>query len=152
MRVNRALDKLQELLRSRGLTNSAASLSILLSANAVQVAPVGLALTISTAAALAETTLATTSTITAAKTIAMTAVQKTAVAATSAVLAGVRIYEIHQASELRSAVQSLQQQQQATPDPRVRSRRLSLGSEEVAGQSVRDLGLRGCIPGTRRDR
>jgi RNA polymerase sigma factor (sigma-70 family) len=53
-RVSRALDKLRELLSRRGITTSAAALSIVLSANAVQAAPVGLAVTISTAAALGE--------------------------------------------------------------------------------------------------
>jgi len=77
----------------------------------VQAAPVGLALTISTAAVLTGTTLATTATITAAKAISMTALQKTIVTATIAVLAGVGIYKARQASQLRTQVQTLQRQQ-----------------------------------------
>ncbi len=111
MRVNRALEKLEEFLKRRGITTTAASLGVVLTANAVQAAPVGLALTISTAAALTGTTLATTATITTTKAIAMTALQKTIVTATLAVLAGVGIYEVRQASQLREQVQTLQQQQ-----------------------------------------
>ncbi len=54
-RVARALDKLRELISRRGLSTTAAALSLVISANAVQTAPVGLAVTISTAAALAGT-------------------------------------------------------------------------------------------------
>ena len=56
MRVTRALEKLEEFLKRRGVTTSAASLGVVLTTNAVQAAPVGLAVTISTAAALAGTT------------------------------------------------------------------------------------------------
>jgi RNA polymerase sigma factor (sigma-70 family) len=59
MRVTRALEKLEEFLKRRGVTTSAASLGVVLTANAVQAAPVGLVVTISTAAALAGTTIAT---------------------------------------------------------------------------------------------
>ena len=82
MRVNRALDKLQNLIKRRGVTTSATALSVVLSANAVQAAPVGLAVTISTAAALAGTTIATTATATVTKAIAMTTLQKTLITAT----------------------------------------------------------------------
>src|SRR5438445_2213921 len=71
-RVSRALDKLRDLLSQRGIATPAVALSTVLSANTVQVAPAGLAITISTAAALAGTTLATTATATATKAIAMT--------------------------------------------------------------------------------
>ena len=76
-----------------------AASAVVLSANAVQAAPVGLALTISTAAALTGTTLATTATATATKAIAMTALQKTIVTATIAVLAGAGIYQARQPSQ-----------------------------------------------------
>src|SRR5262245_31897410 len=48
-RVSRALDKLRERLSRRGITTSAAALSLVLSAHAVEAAPLGLAATISTA-------------------------------------------------------------------------------------------------------
>ena len=58
MRVTRALDKLQGLLERRGVTAGAATLSVLLAANAVQAAPIGLAITISTAATVGNLGLA----------------------------------------------------------------------------------------------
>lgn len=112
-RVSRAVEKLRAYFSKRGIVFPAAALSAAISANAVQAAPMGLGLTISTAAALAGTTLATTATVTvtATKAIAMTALQKTIVTATIAVLAGVGIYEARQASQLRGQVQLFQQQQ-----------------------------------------
>jgi RNA polymerase sigma factor (sigma-70 family) len=111
MRVTRALEKLEEFLKRRGVTTSAASLGVVLTANAVQAAPVGLALTISTAVALAGSTLTTAATVTAFKTIAMTTLHKCLLAATFAVVAGVGIYEARQASRLREENQSLQRLQ-----------------------------------------
>jgi len=110
-RVSRAVERLRELFAKRGVSVGASGLAVGISANAVQAAPIGLALTISTAAALTGTTLATTATVTATKAIAMTALQKTIVTATVAVLAGVGIYEASQASQLRGQVQTLREQQ-----------------------------------------
>jgi myosin heavy subunit len=76
----------------------------------VQAAPAGLAGALSNAA-LAGATLATTATVTAAKTIAMTTLQKSIIGATLAVAVGTGIYEAHQASDSRSQLQTLQQQQ-----------------------------------------
>jgi RNA polymerase sigma factor (sigma-70 family) len=110
-RVSRAVERLREFFAKRGVTVGTSGLAVVISANAVQAAPVGFAVAISTAAALTGTTLATTATITATKAIAMTALQKTIVTATIAVLAGAGIYEARQASQLRDQVQTLQQQQ-----------------------------------------
>jgi RNA polymerase sigma factor (sigma-70 family) len=117
-RVSRAVDRLREFFAKRGVTVGTSGLAVVISAHAVQAAPVGLAITISTAAAapLTGTTLATTATVTAAKTIAMTALQKTVVTATIAVLAGAGIYEARQASQLREQVHSLQKQQAPLSD------------------------------------
>ncbi|MBE0544831.1 MAG: sigma-70 family RNA polymerase sigma factor [Verrucomicrobia bacterium] len=112
-RVSRAVERLRDFFAKRGISIGAGGLAVVISANAVQAAPVGLALTISTAAALTGTTLATTATVTATKAIAMTALQKTIVTATIAVLAGAGIYEARQASQLREQVHTLQQQQTA---------------------------------------
>ena len=54
-RVARALDKLRDHLARRGITTTAAAISIVLSANTVQAAPVGLAAAISAAAVLTRT-------------------------------------------------------------------------------------------------
>ncbi len=91
-RVTRAVERLRESFVKRGITAGASGLAVLISANAVQAAPAGLALTICTAAALTGTTLATTATVTATKAIAMTALQKTLVTATIVALAGAGIY------------------------------------------------------------
>jgi RNA polymerase sigma factor (sigma-70 family) len=109
-RVSRALEKLRAEFARRGVTTTAVALSTALSANAITIAPAGLAGALSSTA-LAGTTLATTATATAIKTIAMTTLQKTLITATIAAAVGTGIYEARQASTLRSQVQTLQQQQ-----------------------------------------
>src|SRR3954470_4852565 len=66
-RVSRALDKLRQLLLRRGIGTSAAALSIVISGHAVQAAPAGLAISISSAA-LAGAATATSTLIAATKT------------------------------------------------------------------------------------
>ena len=110
-RVSRAVERLREFFSKRNATIGAGGLAVLISANAVQSAPVGLAVTISAAAVLAGTAVHTSTVIAASKVIAMTTLQKTLITATVAVLAGAGIYEAHQTSQLRDQVQMLQQQQ-----------------------------------------
>ncbi len=110
-RVSRAVERLREFFVKRGVAIGTSGLAVVVSANAVQAAPAGLVVTISTAA-LAGTTAATSTIIaTITKTIAMTTFQKTLVTATVAVLAGAGIYEAHQAAQLRDQVRRLEQQQ-----------------------------------------
>src|SRR5437899_3240428 len=59
-RLSRALEKLREHLTRRGVTTSAAALSVAMSANAVQAAPVGMTLTICSAATATGAALVTT--------------------------------------------------------------------------------------------
>jgi RNA polymerase sigma factor (sigma-70 family) len=110
-RVARALDKLREYLAHHGITTTGAALAMVISANAVQAAPAGLAAAISTAAVLAGTVVQTSTVIAATKAIAMTTLQKTLITATVAVLAGAGIYEARQAAQLREQNQTLRQQQ-----------------------------------------
>jgi cell division protein FtsB len=110
-RVSRAVERLREFFSKRNVTIGVGGLTVLISANAVQAAPVGLAATISAAVVLAETTVSTSTIIAATKTIAMTTLQKAIIGATLAVVAGTGIYEAHQASRLRNQVQTLEQQQ-----------------------------------------
>jgi RNA polymerase sigma factor (sigma-70 family) len=110
-RVSRAVERLRELFAKRGVTVGATGLIALVSTNAIQAAPAGLAATISAVAALTGTTITTTATATATKVIAMTTLHKTLVTAIVAVLAGAGIYEARQAARLRGQVQTLQQQQ-----------------------------------------
>jgi len=106
-RVNRAVERLRDLFSKRGITVGASGLTVVISANAVQAAPVGLAATISTGTTLAATTVTTTAT----KTIAMTTIQKTLIAAAFTVAAGIGIQEARQASQLQRQVYALEQQQ-----------------------------------------
>ena len=110
-RVSRAVDQLREFFVKHGLNVGASALAIVISANAVQAAPFGLALTISTAAVVAGATLTTTATATATKAIAMTATQKIIVTTVLAAAVGAGFYEHHQAKASRSQVESLQAQQ-----------------------------------------
>jgi RNA polymerase sigma factor (sigma-70 family) len=108
-RVERALEKLRGVLLKRGIRTTA-SLTAVISANAVQTAPPGLAATLSTGA-LGGTALKAASAAALTKTIAMTTMQKTLIAAALAAVAGTGFYEAHQASRFRDQVQKLEQQQ-----------------------------------------
>lgn len=109
-RASRAVDKLREFFSKRKINIGAGSLGILISANAVQAAPVGLVATISAAAA-AGTAVATSTVITATKTLAMTTLQKTIVTVATVVLVGAGIYEAKQAHDARAEMQTLREQQ-----------------------------------------
>src|SRR6058998_467959 len=85
MRVNRAVERLRIFFTRRGIVCSAAALTAAISANAVQAAPIGLAVTISTAAALSGTAIATTATTTATKVIALITAPKALIAGIAAV-------------------------------------------------------------------
>jgi RNA polymerase sigma factor (sigma-70 family) len=113
-RVNRAVERLRDVFAKRGVTIGASGLVILISANAVQSAPVGLALAISTAAFIAGATSITTATATQA--ITMTTLQKTIVAAALAVAVGAGIYEAKQAADARAQARTFQRQQAALAD------------------------------------
>ena len=110
-RVSRAVERLREFFSKRGVAIGASALVLLISANAVQAAPLVLAAAISSAALLTGTTVHASTAIAATKVIAMTTLQKTFVAATLAVIAGTGIYEAHQASQLREQNHTLRQQQ-----------------------------------------
>jgi len=110
-RVSRAMERLREFFSKRNVTIGASGLVVLISANAVQAAPVGLTATISAAAVVSGTTVSTSTAIAATKIIAMTTLQKTLITAALAVVAGAGIYEAHQALQLREQNQALQQAQ-----------------------------------------
>ena len=110
-RVSRAVERLREFFTKRDVTVGASGLVVVISANAVQAAPVGLAAAISTAAILAGTAVQTSTVIAVTKAIAMTTLQKTLITAAIAAAVGTGIYEARQASTLRTQIQTLQQQQ-----------------------------------------
>ena len=101
-RVSRAVERLRMFFAKRGLTIGASGLIALISANAVQAAPVSLTVTISSAAALAATSP---SALAAAKIIAMTTLQKSLAAGALAVvlLAGVGTYLVYQSKAARAS-------------------------------------------------
>src|ERR1017187_4875032 len=76
-RVSRAVERLRDYFSKRNVTIGAGGLAVLISANAVQAAPLGLAASISAAAVLAGAAVHTSTVIAATKAIAMTTLQKT---------------------------------------------------------------------------
>jgi RNA polymerase sigma factor (sigma-70 family) len=94
-RVSRAVERLREFFAKRGVTVGAGGLVIVISANAVQAAPLGLATTI----------LAATSGITA--TVGMTMIHKILIAGFAVIAIGSGIYSFH----LQKQTGALQQQQ-----------------------------------------
>jgi RNA polymerase sigma factor (sigma-70 family) len=108
-RVRRAVERLRSLFAKRGVSVGASGLVVLLTAHAVQAAPIELAAGVS-AAALAGAAASTSTVITAVKIITMTTLQKIIVTAAVAVLAGAGLYEARQAAQLRQQVQALQHQ------------------------------------------
>jgi len=110
-RVSRAVERLREFFSKRNVTIGAGGLTVLISANAVQSAPVEMAATISAAAVLAGTAVSTSTTIVATKAIAMTTLQKTIIGTAFIAAVGTGVFEARQASHLRDQVQTLQQQQ-----------------------------------------
>ena len=109
-RVSRAVEQLREFFTRRGVTLGTGGLVTLISANADQSAPSGLA-TATSAAALAGAGTSSFSAIAATKIIAMTTLQKALITATVFILAGAGIYEAHQAAQLRKQVNTFQQPQ-----------------------------------------
>ena len=113
-RVSRALERLREQLSRRGIQTSAAALSIIITANAVEAAPLGLVAAVSSAALVPGTGLA--SGLTATKILAMTTLQKSLITAAIAVAVGAGVYEGRQASRLRTTFEALQHQQAPLAD------------------------------------
>src|SRR6266516_2248571 len=109
MRVCRAVERLREFFSKRGVAVGASGLATVLSANAVQAAPIGLSAAISTGAALSGAAMHGAGTIGLTKTLAMTTIQKTLVTATIVAAVGTGIYEARRVSHLTENVQALQQ-------------------------------------------
>src|SRR4051794_21056192 len=108
-RVSRAVERLREFFAQRGVSIGASGLALVISANAVPTAPIGLAGSFSVAALVGGTTLTTTAT----QAIAMTTAQKVLVATVLAAAVGTGLYEAREAFHARHSVNTLQQQQAA---------------------------------------
>ena len=138
-RVERALGKLRKFFSKRNVAIGTGGLGALLSANAVQSAPAGLAGAISTAV-LSGTTISASLLITTTQTIAMTTLQKAVITATLAVVAGSGIYEARQVVQLRRQNEALQEQaapraaeiQQLQRERDAASNRVAALTEELA--------------------
>lgn len=108
-RVSRAVDRLRNILQQRGVTVGVGSLTVILSSQAVQAAPAGLASAIAgTAAAKMFAGGALTATTT--QTIAMTTIQKTLIALTIAGAIGVALQQTYRNRSLHEQLAALQQQ------------------------------------------
>ncbi len=140
-RVSRAVERLREFFAREKITIGASGLGILISTNAVQSAPIGLAATISAAAVFSGT--ASSTIIVATKTTAMTTLQKGLIAATFAVVAGTGIFEAHQASQLRGRNQTLEQQQAPLAEQiRQLQRERDTATNRLAGLLVENAGFK----------
>ncbi len=110
-RVSRAIERLRDFFSKRNVTIGASGLVVLISANAVQSAPVGLATTISAAAILTGTTISTSTAITTTTAKKMTMIlQKALITAAFIAVVGVGIFETHQAGQGREQNKLLAQQ------------------------------------------
>jgi RNA polymerase sigma factor (sigma-70 family) len=110
-RVSRAVDRLREFFSKHKVSVGASGLVALVSANAVQAAPAGLAAVVATGAAMASTTISTSTAVAITKTVAMTTMQKTiAVALVAAVVVG-GLYGARRVVNLQDEVLTLKQQQ-----------------------------------------
>ncbi len=113
-RLTRAVEQLREYFSQRGVSVGASGLVAFIGTNAVQAAPVGLAVTISAAVLLTEATLIAAGTI-AAKAIAMTTLQKTLTGATLALFIGLGVYQARKVAHLEEQLKLLSQRQQSPP-------------------------------------
>ncbi|MGO9199034.1 MAG: sigma-70 family RNA polymerase sigma factor [Limisphaerales bacterium] len=130
-RVGRALEKLRALLSERGVTTSAAALSVALSANAVTPAPAGLASLLFTTA-LTGTAISASTAISATKTIAMTTLQKVILGAALSAAIGTGIYAVHQEAQKRQRDRAFQQQQASLNE---QLRELQRERDQATGQA-----------------
>ena len=107
-RVSRAVDRLRQFFARRGVAVGSAGLTLAISANAVQAAPMALAGTIAISAGVVSATTTAAITGTATKAIAMTTFQKSLIAATVVIAATGGVYQSQRISDLRSEIHGLQ--------------------------------------------
>lgn len=112
-RVSRAVERLRELVARKGVAIGTSGLMAILSANAIQAAPVSLAATVISAATLAGAALPATTAVATAQTIAMTTLQKTLVTVALVAGLGTGLYQTRVANDLRHQNQRLRAEQAA---------------------------------------
>jgi RNA polymerase sigma factor (sigma-70 family) len=156
-RLTRAVERLREFFSKRGVSVGTSGLAVVISANAIQAAPVGLAVTISTAAGLAGAVITTTTSVTATQALTMTATKKALITAALAAAVGTGIYQARQASALRNKTVIHQQTaltEQLTSDRDDALRQLAAlraENDRLKGSTAELLKLRGEVTGLRRD-
>jgi RNA polymerase sigma factor (sigma-70 family) len=116
-RVSRAVEQLREYFSKKGIAIGSGAVVALLSANAVQSAPLALAAAISSGIGLA-----TTGTIAAGKILIMTTAQKILITTTIAVALGTGIYGLQQSSHLQNELLQSQQKQKPLADENAKLR------------------------------
>lgn len=134
-RVSRAVERLRSFLVKRQISVDTNSLVSLVSTKAIHVAPVGLALAVSSATALAGTT----STMVAIQTITMTTIQKTILASSFTIVIGAGIYQNHLASNLRDDLVGLRNQSSAMSTELEQARDLALSKLADAHEKANRL-------------
>jgi len=128
-RVTRAVEKLREKLMKRGVTVGAGGLVVLISGNAILIAPAGLSAAITVGAVTAAaTTIAGTAAI-----ITMTAFQKTAILSALALAIGFGIFEMNQAATERARARSLAEQNAALSNQLAGLARATVPAADQAG-------------------
>jgi RNA polymerase sigma factor (sigma-70 family) len=133
-RVSRAMERLREFFSKERVAISAGMLVALISANAVQAAPAGLAAAVSSAA-LAGTAVHASALVAATKTIAMTTFQKTVIVAAFAAVAGTGIYAAHQNRALRGQIEALKSRHESSAGE-IRQLTRSLADEKSANAAL----------------
>lgn len=138
-RVSRALEKLRHGLQRRGVTVGAGALVALISTQAIQAAPVGMASTVVGAVA-SSTMVGGGIAVAAAKTVAMGTVQKAAVALALAGSIGVAAYQTHRCARLERELAATRERAAVNaeaPSP-IGSANTGSGTSLSAGKSAPD--------------
>jgi RNA polymerase sigma factor (sigma-70 family) len=110
-RVSRAVDRLRRFFSDRGVTVGAGGLVAVLSANAVQSAPLGLSTSISALAAASAALPPTATLVETTRILAMGTMQKVLITGGLTLAVGAGIYEARQASRWHAETRALQNQQ-----------------------------------------
>ncbi len=110
-RVSRALERLREYFVRNKIATATAGLATVISAHAVQAAPVGLSATIASGSLTAAISVPVSTSLTTAKIIAMTTLQKITVGAVLVAAAVTIVYQHQKVSQLQQQTEALAKQQ-----------------------------------------
>src|SRR4051812_4255326 len=128
-RVGRAVEALREFFAQRGVKASVSGLAAAVAANSSQAAPVGLGVTITSAAILSGKTIATLATAATTKAIVMTTLQKAIIGAAITSTAAFGVYQARESANWRAQAQALQER-----IPAEQAAQLTRERDDLAGQ------------------